>query len=50
MVCDENGIGDDGEYCGDNDAKLDRINVFKHEAAFRPRTRRDRRFARVAAR
>jgi hypothetical protein len=22
----------DGEYCGDNDAHLDRINVFYHEA------------------
>jgi hypothetical protein len=32
-LCDENGIGGDGEYCGDNDAKLDRINVFYHEAS-----------------
>ena len=27
------GIGGDGEYCGDNDAQLDRINVFYHEAS-----------------
>jgi tubulin beta len=26
------GIGGDGEYCGDNDAQLDRINMFCHEA------------------
>mmetsp|Transcript_6033 Transcript_6033/g.9022 ORF Transcript_6033/g.9022 Transcript_6033/m.9022 type:complete len:443 (-) Transcript_6033:231-1559(-) len=32
VVCDEHGIGGDGEYCGDNDAQLDRINVFYHEA------------------
>ena len=32
VVCDENGIGGDGEYCGGNDAQLDRINVFNHEA------------------
>ena len=32
-MCDENGIGGDGEYCGDNDAQLDRINVFYHEAS-----------------
>jgi tubulin beta len=25
-------IGGDGEYFGDNDAQLDRINVFYHEA------------------
>jgi tubulin beta len=31
MICDEHGIGGDGEYCGDNDAQLDRINVFYHE-------------------
>ena len=24
-------IGGDGEYCGDNDAQLDRTNVFYHE-------------------
>jgi hypothetical protein len=28
VLCDENGIGGDGEYCGDNDAQLGRINVF----------------------
>jgi hypothetical protein len=32
VVCDEHGIGGSGEYCGDNDAHLDRINVFSHEA------------------
>jgi tubulin beta len=32
VVCDEHGIGGDGEYC-DNDAQLDRINVFYHEAS-----------------
>jgi tubulin beta len=33
MLCDEHGIGGDGEYCGDNDAQLDRINVFCHVAS-----------------
>jgi hypothetical protein len=28
VFCDEHGIGGDGEYCGDDDAQLDRINVF----------------------
>jgi tubulin beta len=28
VVCDEHGIGGKGVYCGDNDAHLDRINVF----------------------
>jgi hypothetical protein len=32
MVCDEHGIGDSGEYCGNNDAYLGRINVFYHGA------------------
>ena len=35
------GIGGDGEYCGDNDAQLGRINVFYHEASgskYVPRT------------
>jgi hypothetical protein len=27
VVCDEHGIGGDGEYCGNNDAHFDRINV-----------------------
>jgi hypothetical protein len=31
-MCDEHGIGGSREYCGDNDAHLDRINVFYHEA------------------
>jgi tubulin beta len=26
-------IGGDGEYCGDNDAQLGRINVIDHEAS-----------------
>jgi hypothetical protein len=33
VVCDEHGIGGSGEYCGDNDAHLDRINMFCHEYA-----------------
>jgi len=33
VVCDENGIGRIGEYRGDNDAHLGRINVFYHEAS-----------------
>ena len=32
VVCDENGIGGSGEYFGNNDAHLNRINVFYHEA------------------
>jgi hypothetical protein len=31
-VCDEHGIGGDGEYFGDNDAQLGRINVLYHES------------------
>jgi tubulin beta len=41
VLCDEHGMGGDGEYCGDNDAQLDRINVFYHEASgdkYVPRT------------
>jgi tubulin beta len=41
VLCDEHGIGDNGEYSGDNDAQLDRINVFYHEASgdkYVPRT------------
>jgi tubulin beta len=40
-LCDEHGIGGVGEYCGDNDAQLGRINVFYHEASgekYVPRT------------
>jgi len=40
-LCDENGIGGDCEYSGDNDAQLGRINVFYHEASgdkYVPRT------------
>jgi hypothetical protein len=33
VVCDEHGIGGGGEYCGDNDSQLDRINVLYHEAS-----------------
>jgi len=32
-LCDERGIGGNGEYCGDNDAQLDRINLLNHEAS-----------------
>jgi tubulin beta len=32
VLCDEHGIRGDGEYCGDNDAQLDCINVLYHEA------------------
>ena len=28
VLSDENGIGGDGKYFGDNDAQLNRINVF----------------------
>jgi hypothetical protein len=31
-VCDEHGIGGNGEYCGDNNAHLNRINVFHNGA------------------
>jgi tubulin beta len=33
VVCDEHGIGGDGEYCGGNDVQLGRINVFYHQAS-----------------
>jgi tubulin beta len=33
VFCDEHGIDGDGEYCGDNDAQLDRINVLYHGAS-----------------
>jgi tubulin beta len=33
VVCDENGIDGDGEYCGDNDAQLGRINLIYHGAS-----------------
>ena len=33
VLCDENGISGDGEYCGDNDAQLGRIDVFYHRAS-----------------
>jgi tubulin beta len=33
VFCDEHGIGGDGEYFGDNDAQLDRINVHYYEAS-----------------
>jgi hypothetical protein len=32
-LCDEHGIGGSGEYFGDNDAHLDIVNVFYHEAS-----------------
>jgi hypothetical protein len=31
-MCDKHGIGGSGEYYGDNNAYLGRINVFYHEA------------------
>ena len=33
VLCDEHGIGGDGESCGDNDAQHDRMNVFYLEAS-----------------
>jgi tubulin beta len=33
VICDEHGIGGDGEYCGDNNAQLGRINVFYLEVS-----------------
>ena len=33
-VCDEHGIGGSGEYCGGNDAHLDRFNVYYHLTPF----------------
>jgi hypothetical protein len=30
LLCDENGVGGDAEYSGDNDAQLGRINVLCH--------------------
>jgi len=56
VVCGEPDIGGDGEYCGDNDAKLDRIKVLYNEVPggkCPPRampTWRDQRCACVAAR
>jgi hypothetical protein len=32
VVCDENGIGGSGKYCGGNDVHLGRFNVHNHEA------------------
>jgi tubulin beta len=33
VLCDEHGIGGDGEYCDGNDAQLGRINAFYYEAS-----------------
>jgi tubulin beta len=33
VVRDEHGIGGSGEYCGENNAQLCRINVFYHGAS-----------------
>ena len=33
VLCDEHGIGGSSEYLGDNDAHLDIIYVFYHEAS-----------------
>ena len=30
-MCDEHCIGGDGDYCGDSNAQLGRVNVFNHE-------------------
>jgi hypothetical protein len=30
-VCDERSIGGSGEYCGDNDAHFNRLNVLYHD-------------------
>jgi tubulin beta len=41
VVCDEYGVGGDGEYSGGNDAQLGRINVYFLEASgdnYVPRT------------
>jgi hypothetical protein len=32
VVCDEHGIGGSGEYFGNKDSHVSRINVFHHEA------------------
>jgi hypothetical protein len=32
VMCDVHGIGGSGEFLGENDAHLSRINVFYHEA------------------
>jgi tubulin beta len=32
VVCGEQGIGGDGEYCGGSGTQLGRISVFSHEA------------------
>jgi tubulin beta len=32
VVCDEHSVGGSGEYCSDNDAHFDRINVLFHGA------------------
>jgi len=31
VLCDEHGIGGDGEYCGGNDAQLGCIDVFNYK-------------------
>jgi hypothetical protein len=33
VVCDEHGIGSEGEHCGYNYAQLDRVDVFYHEVS-----------------
>ena len=33
VLSDEHGIGGNGEYCGDNDAQLDHINLFYYGAS-----------------
>jgi tubulin beta len=33
VLYDEHGIGGDGEYCGKNDAQLDRTSILHHEVS-----------------
>jgi hypothetical protein len=35
VACDEHGISGSGDYCGGNDAHLDRISVFSTTSALR---------------
>jgi len=33
VICDKHSISCGGEFCGDNDAQIERIHVFYHEAS-----------------
>jgi tubulin beta len=33
VLCDEHGVGGDGEFCGNNDAQLGRIGVLYHKVS-----------------